>query len=322
METRKIQKTGGSTYIVSIPKKWAKGRVKEGDEVYIEDEEDSIRVYFEEEPEDIRRVRLNYEEPISSLIRKVIACYISGYDMINIKSENVMGKKREIEKMVREKIMGLEVIDESSKEVKLQNLLKHSDLQTKGLLQRMNSIIKSMYEDVIRSMSNGDENLLKDVIKRENEIDRLYLFGVRQMDSAVMNKKTREKLEIESKRSCLGYRIIIKSMERIGDHLKRISSHLLELEDRPLDEDIVKLGEESLEAYVGVMESLSKKDGKPAEKNIQDSKSVDKNSQEIRENMKEDEKVKDIISSIDRTRKISRDIAEIVINFSVSKKFN
>lgn len=322
METRKIQKTGGSTYIVSIPKKWARGRVKEGDEVYVEDEEDSVRVYFKERPRHEREVTLKYEEPISSLIRKVIACYLSGYDLITIKSDEVMDKKSHIEKMVRERMMGLEVIDESSKEIKLQNLLKHSDLQTKGLLQRMNSIIISMYEDVIESMTNGDENLLKDVIKRENEIDRLYLFGVRQMESAVMNKRTREKLDIESKRVCLGYRVIIKSMERISDHLKMISARLLEMEDRHLDKKVVSLVKESLESYTGVMESLSKKEGELAEKYIQKSKSVDDKSEKVRDDIRENEKLKDIISSIDRTRKLSRDIAEIVINFSVGKKFN
>lgn len=320
MDRRKVQKTGGSTYIVSLPKEWAEGKVEEGDSLLIEGSEESLRIYLEEKSEKRKEVTLHYEEPLKALLRKIIAHYLVGYDEIKIKSEDVLRRKKEIEGLVREKMMGLEVTGESSKEIMLQNLLKYSDLPTRKLLFRMNFILKNMYEDVIDSLENGKEDILRDVIKRENEIDRLYLLGVRQLKSAIRDDRIRKKLSLDSKLLCLGYRIVLKSMERVGDHLKKISSLLLDLDSEiPEREQLIQGGEKTLKNYEKIMESLLRRDGKLAEKSIQRSKEIDKIFKDL--NKKEESRkkyfaLKTIMNSIDRIRKLSRDIAEIVINLS------
>jgi len=212
MEKRKVQKTGGSTYIVSLPKQWAQGKVKEGDEVYVSFEGDSVLISPEKKQQDKKQVIIDYEEPIDALLRKIIAHYLVGYNVIRVRSEDVIERKEAVESLVREKMMGLEVTGETAREIKLQNLLNYSDLPTKQTIARMDSIIKDMYKDVVQSLTNGKEQVLRDVIKRENEIDRLYLLGVRQIKGAIRDRRTREKLGIDSELLCLGYRIIIKSM--------------------------------------------------------------------------------------------------------------
>lgn len=322
METRKIQKTGGSTYIVSLPKEWAEGRLEEGDEVYINFEGDSAHILLHEDSEAKEEVELDYEEPIEALLRKIIAHYLVGYDIIKIKSKRVIRKKEEIERLVREKMIGVEVTGEKSKEINLQNLLKYSDLPTNQVLVRMNSIIKSMYMDVLNSFEESEEEVLKDIIKRENEIDRLYLLGVRQLKGAIRNSEVREKLGMESKLLCLGYRIVLKSMERVGDHLKKIANFLLSSKADVLSrEKLEELGKGSLETYEKTMDSMLNYDGKLAEKIIQESKEIGKLSEEIIKNQKgagKDE-FRIIVNSIDRTRKLSRDIAEVVINLSAGE---
>jgi SpoVT / AbrB like domain. len=46
METRKIQKTGGSTYIISLPKQWmVENNLKNGNVVAMEVDENSLRIW-------------------------------------------------------------------------------------------------------------------------------------------------------------------------------------------------------------------------------------------------------------------------------------
>lgn len=321
MERRIVQKTGGSTYIVSLPKSWAEGRIEEGDRLYIEEEEDSLRIHLQEKSEE-RESILEYEEPLDGLLRKVIAHYVVGYDRIKIRSGDVIRKKDEIGRLVREKLIGLEITKESSGEIMLQNLLKYSDLPTGKLLLRMNSILKTMYKDLLSSFGNG-EDVLKDVMKRENEVDRLYLLGVRQLRGAIKDDRVRDKLGIDSRLRCLSYRIVLKSLERIGDHLKKISSLLVKSEGEvPQRGKLEEVGRKSLEVYEGVMESLFKFDGDLAERNIEESKEIDDLFAGMNREVRKDEGhfvLKSIMNSLDRTRKLSRDIAEIVINLSAGK---
>lgn len=315
MKRRKVQKTGGSTYIISLPKSWAKERIKEGDELLIEEEEKSLRIFLEKR-EKSKKIVLKHEEPLDALLRKIIACYLVGYNKIKIKSEKVIGNKKEIKELVKENIIGLEVTRETSKEIEFQNLLRYSDLTTKQVLMRIDSLIQSMYKDVLNSFESRRKEVLKDVVERENEIDRLYLLGVRQIKSAVTDTGIMKKLNIPSKILCLGYRIIFKSLERIGDHLKSIAIVMLENKDLSL-EDLKEIGRDSLDSYKKSIESLFNYDDSLAEEAIGSSKEIDESSKEIKNKRKFKSNLKKIMQSINRTRKLSRDISEIVINLSM-----
>lgn len=318
-EKRKIQKTGGSTFIVSLPKKWAQSRLEPGDSVYVEEEDSSLKISLTPEKESKRAITLRYEEPIQSLLRKIIARYLVGYDRIKVTSPDVIKRKEDIERFVREKMMGMEVTGETSKRMELQNLLNYSDLPTHRVLRRMDSIIKEMYKDVLDSFRDGKKEVLEDIAKRENEVDRLYLLGVRQIKGGVRDNRLMKKLEIESRLLCLGYRMVFKSLERIGDHLKKIALILLEADEISEREKITEIGKESLSSYEKSIKSLFKLDGDLAEEAIQASKETDGDSEKLKKRLFSNGgslQVKTIIDSMDRTRKISRDIAEIVINLS------
>lgn len=317
MEKRKIQKTGGSTFIVSLPKDWAKTRLEEGDYVYIDKEENSLRINLEKKGKGEKKSTLQYEEPLGTLLRKIIGNYLVGYDKIKIKSSEVIEKKKKIKELVRENLMGMGITTETSKEIVLQNLLKYSGLPTPNLLKRIDSIIKEMYKDVLSSFKHRREEVLKDVRKRENEVDRLYLLGVRQIKASVRDDRIRRKLKIQSNLFCLGYRLILKSLERTGDHLKRIAKNLLEIKEVPEKKRLINLGKGSLSSYNKGIKSLFDIDGELAEDSIRESKETDRASEELMKKElpeKTSFKVKTIIRSMDRTRKLTRDIAEIVIN--------
>src|SRR5437773_7785195 len=85
MEGRKLQLTGGSTYVVSLPKHWVvDSGLKAGDTVFLETEpEGSVLI----RPRPMERVHLRRrifeekgEERRDHLLRKLIGAYIGGFN--------------------------------------------------------------------------------------------------------------------------------------------------------------------------------------------------------------------------------------------------
>lgn len=318
MEKRKVQKTGGSTYIVSLPKDWARGRIEEGDSLWIREEESSLTLLVERAEEREREINLSWHGSVGSMLRKVIANYLSGYDLIKVEFPGPE-KRKELESLIKQKIMGLEVMRESGGEVELRNLLNYKDLTFRQVLQRMDSLLNSMHEDLIKEFEGEKETAPEDIDDRENEVDKLYLLGVRQLGSAAEGREMMKKLGIETKSRLPGYRVILKNLERVGDHLKKIASILSQEEIDP--KKLKGVGKKSFEAYQKSVESLFEVDVNTAESSIQRSKKVDSLSEEVHKQISSEPSLvyEIILDSFERIRKLSRDIAEVTINFSASK---
>ena len=90
MESRKVQITGGSTYIVSLPKSWVKEmRIQAGDPVWITPRQDGVLLLSPKvkgEKVNKKKVLEIGDETGEHLIRKLIGMYIAGYNTIEIKS--------------------------------------------------------------------------------------------------------------------------------------------------------------------------------------------------------------------------------------------
>src|SRR2546430_15143992 len=96
MEGRKLQLTGGSTYVVSLPKHWVvDAGLKAGDTVFLETEPEgsvSIRPRPAEKPQLRRRIfEEKGEERRDHLLRKLIGAYIGGFNDGGIRVRPVMG---------------------------------------------------------------------------------------------------------------------------------------------------------------------------------------------------------------------------------------
>src|SRR5256885_2168995 len=96
MEGRKLQLTGGSTYVVSLPKHWVvDAGLKAGDTVFLETEPEgsvSIRPRPAEKPQLRRRIfEEKGEERRDHLLRKLIGAYIGGFNYVEIRFRAEMG---------------------------------------------------------------------------------------------------------------------------------------------------------------------------------------------------------------------------------------
>jgi len=82
-----------------------------------------------------------------------------------------------IKDAVRQRLIGLEVVEESRNELILQNLLNYHDLSLDKAIQTMARLVSSMLEDVMLALRENDHELAEEIIQRDNEVDRFYLFN-------------------------------------------------------------------------------------------------------------------------------------------------
>ena len=333
---RKLQVTGGSTIIVSLPKSWVKGSgVNPGSYVSLKPQPDGSILIIPKSigsKEALKETSINVASGMSvdEAIRKFVAYYLVGYELIRIKfSQGTIENKTTIKNILRRKFIGVEPISESADELVVQCIVGYKEIPLHTALTRMGVLTISMINDAMNALKNVDHKMALEVFDRDDEVDRLYFFTVRQLKKAVRETATLNEIGLPTARACLGYRMIIKSIERAADHAARIASLATTLK-KPATEEIVKEMEKIKEISTATLkESLNlifKFDFKKANQlisRVEDVKSLEENliSKILKQRLAADEIVtlRLAIESLKRIVEYSADIAETTINLTIEE---
>ncbi|HUV03052.1 MAG TPA: phosphate uptake regulator PhoU [Desulfobacteria bacterium] len=331
-EKRKIQLTGGSTYTISLPIKWAReAGVKQGDELSLVQRADKSLVLtpLKEKEEQIKYAELvlSEKESFEGNFRYLIAHYLVGYDVVKLLSPGgfeAEARKR-IKAEVRKRLIGMEVVGESSQEIVLKSFLKYEDFTLRDAIRSMYKIIVSMLEDAISALEKSDHNRAKDVIERDNEIDRFYLLTVRQLKAVISDPELAKKIGESRQRDSLGYRIIVKTMERMGDHVESIARNSMMMSSSVGIKSIKEIGTRTTELFTKTLASLSDMNIEKANEAIQGAKLLSEDVESINERiMAEKWSANDkihaifIMESLGRIARYCEDIAEVAINLGIT----
>ena len=335
-ETRKLQVTGGSTYIVSLPKKWiTKNQLKKGSSLtFFEEDDGSMSIQSstgfvrEEKPEEAL-VKVSSNENPDTIIRKTVSAYLIGYNMIHIKAreqQQLSSRQRSaIKNFARDLLVGTEIVTDTPTELTLQVLLSYPELSIQSALRRMCIITSSMHKDALTALKQLDSQLAKSVIATDDEVDRFNLYVIRQLKMAIQNPRIIREIGLSSARDCLGYRLVTKSVERAADHAASIAENVLLLK-KPMDEEVLKNLEEMSNLAVSMfetsIEALFRLDFNVAESVIQKTKEINFTMKEALLSSKkigteEIANIRLVIESLRRTAEYASDIAEIVLNLTV-----
>jgi phosphate uptake regulator len=229
MEPRKLQKTGGTTYVVSLPKKWVTNHdLDQGSVVSVREQRDgSILVTpGENSKKELKKYTVDTGK---NLNRKLIEKYLLGYDIVTIKSDKNLSEEQKAKiKKTLQVLVGFEIVEESANSLTVQFLLNPSEVSITKSLRRMYTIVSVMHRDLISSLKTGGKSVLNDVIQRDNEVNRLYFLVVRQIRTAIQNPQLTEKENIKAV-DCVDYRLVSKIIEQIGDALRRLSGEMLDI---------------------------------------------------------------------------------------------
>ena len=336
-ETRKLQYTGGSSYIVSLPKKWIQDLgLKQGDHVVILRQGNSV---LQIAPASKRASKEQKEATIEVskdnnpyfIARKLIALYFLGFNVITIvpKEDRLLVEQREVIKsIVRRVLMGTEIIADSATGITLQVLINLLDLSVDAAFKRMLLIAKSMYRDTLLALKENNVELAEEVVRSDDEVDRFSFYIVRQLKIAIKNEHLLKEIGLEEPRNCLGYRLIAKSVERVADHAVIIAKDVMG-NPHPLNKDVVEkvasMSYFALEVLDDACLSMFKRDYEAADKAIEKSRKIDELEKAILRmvskprDINELYRIRLITENIRRVAEYASDIAEIVLNMTVQQ---
>lgn len=180
----------------------------------------------------------NKENPM--LIKRMLgSAYVVGFDEILVKAKGTSMEeslRKDLKGYIQTKLPGVEIMVDSSEELTLKIIAGFEELSLRYSLEKMRDNIISMYKDAVNlleQVGRVDDKILSsraEEIKLRDDInDRAHFNGIRLLKAAADFLEIRAEIGLSSGRECLGYRLIIKSMERIGDHAAKICRYIQEI---------------------------------------------------------------------------------------------
>ncbi len=321
MELRRVQRTGGGTFFVCLPKKWAeRNGLNRGSPVSISEGMNGrlvIDAKYGAEPQP----QVVVIKPTPFLDREIVGKYLLGYDIIRVETkEKITPSDRENVKRASSRLIGLEIVEENYSRIMMQCLLEPSAFPPEKILRREYSISSSMHRDAVTAFTEGDTHLAKNVIDRDTEVDRLYFLLVRILRTVIRNPSLSEKLGILPI-ECLDYRLASSLVEAIGDQSSQIAQNATSLPEKVSKETsqtILRFHTKVYEAHAIAVNALISRDVSTAESVRSREDDVNKTFLEVQD-FARNQPVEivpptlDTASSLNRIYGYSVDIADLVM---------
>jgi len=337
-ETRKIQFTGKSSYIISLPKQWIIDLgLKQGDQIkIIRKGSSTLELYppkFESriQKKEDATIEIKSEEDASSIVRKLISLYFLGYKTIHVKPKDGRlspNQRNTVKEAVKRMLMGSEIISDSINGITVQVLVNLLELSVDGAFKRMLHLAESMSSDAILSVKENNSELAQEVINTDDEVDRFGFYIIRQLKIAIQNEHMLKEMGFRNARNCLGYRLIVKNIERVGDHASFIAKDVMEFKKSIKKEILEKLEDMNIFCLSVLNDSclaLFTEDYSKAENTIRKADEITKYEKKVRDvskslkNEEEIYRVKRMTENIKRVSEYASDIAEMVLNMNIEK---
>lgn len=225
---RKVQVTGGSTYTVSIPKRWANGHdIGSGTPVHLYPFEDRLVVARKNGDGVRRRAIINVEAiGTDALGERIGAAYAAGSDEVVIESDTGFDPaERRIASDAITRLVGIEIATETDRKIVARSLLDPAEISLDGTIDQLRGIALSMHENAIRAAIGDDddsEELARHVVSRDDDVDRLFALVSRQFYRALTDVREIDKLGTDRRIAFTRFRTA-RQLERIADHAELIA---------------------------------------------------------------------------------------------------
>ncbi len=334
-DQRRLQLTGGSTYILSLPKEWiTRNQLKKGSLIALSEEDDGTlkvipsKLEKQEKKEEITIKVLPNDNP-EAVMRKAISAYLAGYNILHVRAQSqqplAIELRNYLKRFARDYLVGTEIVTDFPTDLTLQILLNYSELSVESALRRMIIIAASMHREAIACLANLNYAAAKSIIETDREVNRFSLYILRLLKMAVANTRLIREIGLNNPRECLEYRLISKSVERTADHATNIAENVLCLK-KPINpkllDNINKLSNLAISMFDSSTEALFKHDYNQAEKvieNLMQIRDLEKDavisSQTV--SIEEIPNIRLLIESIRRTAEYATDISEVALNLNI-----
>ena len=334
MEIRKVQITGGSSYIVSLPKQWIRStKIQKNDPVgLIVQPDGSLLITPKIGGESLQRVRV-FEVGASadrtSLLRLLVGAYVAGFTAIHIEARDRMPQfVRQLVREFTQMTIGQEVVDETDSSIVIKDLINPVEMPFENTIKRMHLLARGMQQDAMTAIRGRDAALAHDVIARDTEVDRLHWLVARQENLIVIDAALSRRMDVTVSQAAYYFQVS-RIVERIADHATQVAHNANALIDREAGGTAMvgAMDEAStlaLEIFSDSMGALYTVDVRKANATLQMVRDLEMKTRDIDTRALDLEAVAaipigQISASIRRIGEYSGDICECVINYTVGQ---
>jgi phosphate uptake regulator len=328
-----MQLSGGSTYIISLPKNWIEElKINVGDNVTIvKNANKSLTLIPNERNNEVEKstaiIPSNQKDSGDSIKRKIIAAYLAGYKTIKIKTKGMRippEHSKSVRDLVRTTMIGTEIVESSSETMSIQILTRLPELSFDTALKRMYLMANNMTLEAIESLEETDITHADEVINMDDEVDRFGLYMRRNLVLAIENERILQDMGLRKSSECLGYRAIVSRIERVADHARLIAKRVKFIEDEiepKIIEKIKKLSEKSLKVFEESISSVQENNFEKGEKVAEMVSQIVEEEKQIMSKIRDTEKnvsiIRFVLEDLRRIAEYSGDIAEVAIDENI-----
>ena len=350
---RKVQSTGRGSFIISLPRDWVAGvGIEKGNEIAFKEQDDSSLLLVPRELMEGKKaskselkefwINVDPKDDPQSVCRKILSLYVVSADLIRINfrdSEKSQIHKAAINALVKKKLLGSEIIEETNKQITIQILIDHPDFPLEKAIRRMAILALSANKDVLRALKIEEDDLAHEIIDTCDDVKRLNLYVIRQLKSS-LERNEYEDLGFKTPKEFLGYRIVTSDIRSIADDAVNIVSNISALRrmikeqtlflrdtiDEEVYSQISKFNSSSHEMLEESLKAMFKRDYVHADKivtRLESMTELENDLLAVMSSKKLDPNVSSIFRLVlDGSRRIleySRDISEVTLNRTIEE---
>jgi len=226
METRKLQVSGHSTYVLSLPKSWVQfNGIQRGDTVRMHLQSDGTILVI---PPGNRRGVLEHilyvPTASDSFFRDLVGLYLAGYHVVRLQLRPTVSAsdRTSIKEKIR-RLRGLEVTEETKDTMIIQDLFDPSLFSLPKALRRMQLLARAMLSDAIKAFLEGDTALAAEVQARDNDVEWLNWRIKKTYNQLHQDISFTQRMGVTATVG-LNHLIMAGALERIADHATKMAS--------------------------------------------------------------------------------------------------
>lgn len=237
MERRKVQKVGGSTYTVSVPKDWAhEHHIEAGEHVHLYTHGDGSLVVRSSRTDGEalaeRTVELGEDGP-ETIEQVVRGLYAAGYDEITVAAPEGFddAQRRRLTNVARDTV-GMQVVTTDEAAITVRSLLDASDVSVQQSVLQLQFIALSMHRSAVDALVDGGASEPADLRDRADEVGRLAGMVVRHFNRSLTDFEETDALGVSRPVLFTHYRVAREYERLAGDSVTvaRVAASV----DRPL----------------------------------------------------------------------------------------
>lgn len=277
METRKLQKVGGGTYTVSIPKEWATDHhLEAGASVHVYTHDDGTLVVRssrrDEEP--IESVTLDVSSDDPAAVERVLhAAYTAGFTEVTLTTDDAFETAHHrAAGSLASTLAGAELLDATVDAITMRNFLDSGEVSMRQAVDQLRFLALAVHRTATTDVSGELEERRESLQQREDDVDRFFGMVTHHFTRALGSLKEVDDLGV-ARLDLFAYYLTARELTTVVSHVRSIVAELERIE-APVPEafagevdalaadarDVVErataavLNETSLEAAIGLVD--------------------------------------------------------------------